>query len=203
MNRRQLVGAAVGGALALWAGWGLYARRSTDRVAYETVARFDGVEVRAYPEQTVVTTHAPTRGVAFRRLFRYIDGANVSRAEIPMTAPVATTSETVRTTAPVSVGETDEGVRMSFYLPPGYAAATAPTPTDSNVVVASEPAGRLAVRRFVGPATARRVASQTETLLSQAAGRGLTVTGEPFLLRYSDPFTPPFMRETEVAVPVA
>lgn len=203
MNRGFLLGTAVGGALALWAGWGLYVRRSTDRVAYETVERFDGVELREYPEQAVVTTLAPTQGEAFRRLFQYIDGANASETEIPMTAPVAATNEPIQMTVPLDVGETEEGVQMSFYLPSNYAAATAPMPTDSSVVVASEPAGRLAVRKFIGPTTSRRVERQTEALLQRVTDRGLKIDGDAFVFRYSDPYTPPFMQETEVAVPVA
>ena len=188
--------------MAAWVGWGLYARATTERIEYETVERFDGVELRDYPERAVVTTVAPTQDEAFQRLVRYIRGGNVSKADIPMTAPVATTPEAVRMTAPVGVGETEEGVRMSFYLPRSYTAATAPTPTDGNVVVASEPAGRLAVRKFIGPATDRRVGKRTESLLRAVTDRGLKVDGDPFVFRYSDPYTPPFMQETEVAVPV-
>lgn len=202
MKHRLLAGAAAG-AMALWVGWGVYVRRTTERVEYETLETFDGVELREYPERTVVTTVAPSQREGFRRLFRYLDGANVPNADIPMTAPVATTGETVRLTAPVGVGEADEGVQMSFYLPQGYSATTAPTPRDSNVVVASEPAGKLAVKRFVGPATPGRVDRQREALLEAVADRGLAVDGDPFVFRYSDPYSPPFMRETEVAVPVA
>lgn len=203
MNRRLLLGGVAAGALALWVGWGLYVRQTTERVGYETIERFDGVELREYPERAVVSTIAPTEREAFRRLFRYIDGDNVSKADIPMTAPVATTGESVAMTAPVGVGSVDEGVRMSFYLPVSYTAATAPTPTDSSVVVASEPAGRLAVRRFMGRGSSDRIERQTEALLQTVTDRGLKIEGDSFIFYYSDPYTPPFMQETEVAVPVA
>lgn len=203
MKPRHLAGTVAAGALALWVGWGVYVRRTTERVEYTVLEAFDGVELRAYPARAVVTTVAPTQGEAFERLFRYIDGENVPNADIPMTAPVATTGEAVPTTAPVGVGDHDEGVRMSFYLPQGYAATTAPVPRDSDVVLASEPAGKLAVRGFVGPATPGRVERQQEALLRAVADRGLEVDGDPFVFRYSDPYTPPFMQETEVAVPVA
>jgi effector-binding domain-containing protein len=204
MKRRLLAGtAAAASALALWVGWGMYVRRSTERVDYTLLESFDGVELREYPERAVATTVAPSQGEAFQRLFRYIDGANVPNADIPMTAPVATTGEAVKMTAPVGVGETEEGIRMSFYLPRGYSASTAPTPRDSNVVVASEPAGKLAVKRFIGPATPGRIDRQRKSLLESVTDRGLKIDGDAFVFRYSDPYTPPFMQETEVAVPVA
>lgn len=203
MNRRLLLGTAVAGVLAAWVGWGVYVRRTTERVEYSVLERFDGIELRSYPEQAVITTVAPTQSIAFQRLFRYIGGANVPDADIPMTAPVATTGETVKMTAPIGVGESEEGVRMSFYLPDGYTAASAPTPSDSNVVVASEPAGKLAVKRFLGPPTSGRIQRQRRLLVRAVTDRGLKINGDTFVFRYSDPYTPPFMQETEVAVPVA
>lgn len=203
MNRRLSIVSALGGVLALWIGWGVYVRRTTERVDYTLLEQFDGVELREYQERAVVTTVAPSQNVAFQRLFRYIDGANVPNADIPMTAPVATSGEAVQMTAPVGVGETEEGVQMSFYLPRGYTATTAPTPRDSNVVVASEPAGKLAVKRFIGPPTPGRIERKRKSLLESVTDRGLKIDGDAFVFRYSDPYTPPFMQETEVAVPVA
>lgn len=197
----------AGGLLAGWVAWGLYSGRSAERVPYERVDRFDGVEIRRYPSTVLAETSAPNGIAAFRRLFGYISGDNERREEISMTAPVATESgQTVSMTAPVRSGEerTERGeeTRMAFYLPPEYGPGTAPVPTDPTVSLVVEPPKTVAVRRFSWYAPERWVARQRRKLLSLLDARGIETRGEPSLLRYDDPWTPPFMRRNEVAVEV-
>lgn len=207
----------AGGLLAAWVGWGVYAKRTTDRVPYETVESFDGVEIRRYPQAVLVETTAPDEGTAFRRLFRYISGANEASEEVSMTSPVRTDGERVAMTAPVRTTaagakvamtapvRTDRNagdVTMAFYLPAEYTPASAPTPTDSAVRLVVEPPRTVAARRFTWYATPRRTARMRRTLLDALADRGVAVRGEPELLQYDDPFTPPFMRHNEVVVEV-
>jgi hypothetical protein len=221
---------AVGGAgLALWTGWGLYSARSTERVPYDTLAELDGVEIRRYPRTILVETTAESNEAAFRRLFRYISGANESGEEVSMTAPVASDAdgETVSMTAPVRTDRTaddapdtdtdgdelsmtapvrtndGDSVTMAFYLPSEYTPATAPTPTDSRVRLVVQPPQTLAVKTFSWWATDERVADQRSALLDTLTERGLDLRGEPFLLQYNAPYTPPFLRRNEVAVAVA
>lgn len=112
---KALVGAA-GGLLAAWVGWGAYVGRVTERVPYETVERFegvdgrrpsarrtesDGVEIRRYPRTVLAETTADDEGVAFDRLFRYISGENEGGDEVAMTAPVSTRGPKLSMTTPV------------------------------------------------------------------------------------------------------
>jgi hypothetical protein len=199
-----------GGLLAGWIGWGLYSGRSAERVPYEGIDRFDGVELRRYPRTVLVETTAPDQITAFRRLFRYISGENEGSEEVSMTAPVATDGGTeIAMTAPVlsDRGGTvdaaqDDDIRMAFYLPPEYDPETAPVPTDPAVRLVVEPPKTVAATRFSWFATNRRVARQRRTLLSTLEAHDVDPRGEPFLLRYDDPWTPPFMRRNEVAVEV-
>ena len=206
------------GLVSLWIGWGAYVTRTTDRVPYETVDSVAGVELRRYPRSVLVETTAADTGTAFRRLFRYISGANEARETVAMTAPVATGGETVAMTAPVRTlkgdGETvamtapvrtdrtDEEVTMAFYLPSEYTAETAPEPTDSDVRLVVEPPRTVAVRQFSWYATTKRVESERRRLLDVLARHDIEVQGEPAVLQYNDPWTPPFMRTNEVAVTV-
>ncbi|SDN01949.1 SOUL heme-binding protein [Halogranum gelatinilyticum] len=220
---------AVGGAgLALWTGWGLYSTRSTERVPYDTLAELDGVEIRRYPRTILVETTAESNEAAFRRLFRYLSGANESSEEVSMTAPVAsdadgqtvsmtapvrterattgardTDSDELSMTAPVRTDDGDGEVTMAFYLPSEYTPATAPTPTDSRVRLVVQPPQTLAVKTFSWWATDERVTDQRSALLDTLAERDLDLRGEPFLLQYNAPYTPPFLRRNEVAVAVA
>ncbi|WP_224447160.1 SOUL family heme-binding protein [Haloprofundus salilacus] len=214
---KQLL-AAAGGALALWTGWGVYSTYDAERVPYETIAEYGDVEIRQYPQTVLVETTADDEEMAFRRLFRYIGGANAGDEEVSMSAPVTTEAagderstagpsrteegEEISMTAPVRTDDETGRVRMAFYLPSEYTPATAPTPTNSQVRLVVEPAQTLAVRRFSWYATDRRVRRQQQKLLDGLEDAGVETLGEPFLLQYNDPYTPPFMRRNEVAVEV-
>ena len=212
---RSILG-AIAGLIALWVGWGAYVARRTERVPYERLDTMDGVELRRYPRTILVETTAPDRGTAFRRLFRYISGANEGGEEVAMTAPVATGGEAIAMTAPVRTarggGEavsmtapvrTDrEGsaVTMAFYLPAEYDAETAPAPTDPEVRLVVEPPRTVASRRFSWYATDDRVERERRALLDVLAEHDVEPLGSPVLLQYNDPWTPPFMRRNEVEV---
>ncbi len=204
LSRAVLAGAGV--LFAGWVGWGIYSTRSAESVPYERLRTLNGVELRKYPRTVLVETTAPDQRTAFRRLFNYISGANRGDESISMTAPVETQNgESISMTTPVrsSSGETDDDqLRMAFYLPREYGPDTAPEPTESDVELVTEPPKAVAVDRFSWYAPAWRVRRRTRALRSTLEREGLEPVGEPSLLRYNDPWTPPFMRRNEVAVAV-
>jgi hypothetical protein len=197
------VGAAAAGLAGLaWVAWGAYASRTTDRVPYTTVRTIDGVEIREYPDLVVARTTAPDEGAAFGRLFRYITGANRESEEIAMTAPVASRGERMGMTAPITTSEAGDDVEMTFYLPATYTVDSAPEPTNEAVAVEQETASTMAVRPFSWYATDGRVARKRSELLETLAEYEVATLGDPFLWQYDPPWTPPFMRRNELAVPV-
>ncbi|MFB6138898.1 MAG: heme-binding protein [Halosimplex sp.] len=218
VRTRTAIAGVLGGAVAAAGAWTLYQRRTTETVPYTTVARLDDVELRRYPATVTVETVAPSENEAFRRLFRYIAGDNEGEREIEMTAPVAVTDrdasrpsaapkavtpgQRIPMTAPVETTDTSGGVRMAFYLPPEYDYESAPVPTDESVDLVAIPERTLAVRRFSWVPTDRRVASETERLLSKLDAAGVATTGEPFFMGYDAPGALPFLRRNEVAVAV-
>ena len=203
LTQTILVGGVV---FAGWIGWGIYSTRKTKSVPYEWQRTLDGSEIRRYTQTIVVETTAPNQLIAFRRLFRYISGANQADESISMTAPVETqTGESIEMTTPVRSERTEsdaETVRMAFYLPSEYDIDTAPEPTDSDVTLVAEPQKTVAVAQFSWYAPEWRVARRTKDLLSTLEREGIEPIGDPYLLRYNDPWTPPFMRRNEVAVEV-
>jgi hypothetical protein len=207
---RQLTKAVlVGGSvfLAGWIGWGIYANRTAQSVPYEQIRQTNGIELRHYPETVRVETTAMNEVAAFRRLFRYISGANQGNESVSMTAPVETQegAEISMTTPVRSEGAESENevVRMAFYLPSEYDTETAPEPTESGVNLVTEPAKTVAVDRFSWYAPEWRVKRRSRTLRSALDQAEIEPVGEPFLLRYNDPWTPPFMRRNEVGIEVA
>jgi hypothetical protein len=229
MVRRSTLLLGAVGLLAIGFGARRYVQdRTTPRVEYHTVARLGDVEIRRYPPTVLVETVAPTESAAFRRLFRYISGANRSATEVSMTAPVESSDESIPMTAPVETGgesagrgdpdasesismttpvesdTTDAGVRMAFYLPAEYDYDTAPRPTDDSVRLVEQPGRTLAVLGFSWFTTDGRVARKTDELLATLADAAdeIDVVDDPFLIRYDGPGVPPFLRTNEVAVEV-
>ncbi|WP_407527094.1 SOUL family heme-binding protein [Methylobacterium oryzisoli] len=177
-------------------------RATYEQPRYAVVRRLPGgVEIRDYAPRAVVETAAdgPGDAEAFRRLFRYITGANRAARLIAMTVPVEQTGRLIAMTAPVEAGA---GV-MRFVLPRRVAEAGAPVPTDPLVRIALVPAQRLAALRFSGrPTPAARRAREAE-LLGALAQAGLAPAGAVAFLGYDPPVTVPFLRRNEVVVAVA
>jgi SOUL heme-binding protein len=209
MNRRTTglltAGVAV---IAAISAKRVYEGRSAERVPYQVVDRLDGVELRRYPRTLLVETTAADGRTAFDRLFRYLGGANDASEDVEMTAPVRTDEGEegieLPMTAPVRTGDGTERVEvtMAFYLPAAYDPASAPIPTDPSVRLVVEPTRTLAVASFSWYATAARTERVTTRLEETLAGHGISPAGEPFLLRYDPPLTPPFFRTNEVAVDI-
>jgi hypothetical protein len=167
---------------------------------YEVVGRAGpAVEVRRYgPRLAAETALDPgTRDRAFGLLAGYIFGKNRARgggggsAKIAMTTPV----EMANSGPP--------RVAMRFFLPRSLSRETAPEPADGRVRVVEVPAETLAVLRFSGATDDARIAERKAALLRELDGSAWAPAGEPVFLGYDPPFTPPFLRRNEVAVPVA
>ena len=91
---------------------------------------------------------------------------------------------------------------MAFFLPAALEFDTAPRPTDDAVSLVEVPARTLAVASFSWWPTQRRVAEYERHLERTLADAGIDPAGDPFLLGYDPPGTPPFLRRNEVAVEV-
>ena len=176
-----------------------------DRVAERT-------EVRRYPPQVIAEAivEAPDersgRRTAFRALFDYISGANRSQAKISMTAPVETAkpSETIAMTVPVETPAQAAGrYAMRFFLPAEYDLQSAPQPIDPRVRVLEMPERTLAVLRFTGSRDAQNVARHLADLEAIVKGSRWRAVGETTTMFYDPPWTIPFLRRNEVAVPVS
>lgn len=188
----KLVGGAVGaaaGALGAWTLADALSKWRVERVDCTHVGDVDGVELRRYPELVRVETTAPSERTAFRRLYRYIDGANDGGESVAMTAPVETE-------------ESDGDVTMSFFLPDSYTPETAPEPSNDAVSLVVDAPKTLAVLSFSWWTPGFRVRKQESGLLDTLEATDIEIVGEPALRRYDAPFTPPFRRTNEVVVEV-
>lgn len=213
MIRRTM---ALAAAAALLAGCTVFGVRSgTEEPPYRELARLaGGVEVRAYEPRLYAEATAPAdasspRNAAFRKLFRYIAGANRTEAEIAMTIPVETDEPTagreIAMTAPVETAEGagDGAMTMRFFLPADMTLETAPQPTDPAVRIGRLPPQTMAVLRFSGSTRDSRVAARKRDLMrALEAADDWRATGAPTAYFYDPPWTLPFVKRNEVAVPV-
>ena len=194
---------------------GFFGVRLYEEPRYAVEARLDaGVEIRRYEPrlaaEVVIAGATPDEELerAFRALFAYIAGANAGSAggeKIAMTAPVevARQPERIAMTAPVETVRGDTGTRMRFFLPARFTRETAPTPSDLRVRIVDAPPETLAVLRFSGTASDGEIAQRRGALLRALEASRWRPDGEPVAFFYDAPFTLPFVRRNEVAVPVS
>jgi hypothetical protein len=180
--------------------------RDIETPDHEVVARpSEDVEIRRYAPRLAAETVADSDGAAFRRLFDYISGENAGGAEIAMTAPVETREggEEIAMTAPVeTLPAGGDQVRMRFFLPAEYDRATAPAPTRPDVRLVEYPARTEAVLRYSGLPLGYRADTRKTRLRAALDGSGWTAAGPAATYYYDPPWTLPWNRRNEVAIPV-
>jgi hypothetical protein len=185
---------------------------------YTVVHRDGPIEYRQYAPYLVAETviedarsHSAAGNEGFRRLFRYITGANRSQAKIAMTAPVAQgavdssppAGEKIAMTAPVEQSPAAQGWRVAFMVPSDYDLATAPVPTDPRVQVREVPGRLVAALTWSGRWTDANFEAWRAELEVALADAGVEPAGPVQAAMYNGPFTPPFLRRNEVLVEVS
>ena len=184
--KANLIFMVIGGALlSLWVGWGVYIIYGIERPHYEVLERLSRqVEIRQYDQQIWISATDTTDNASFSVLASYIFGRNKERQNVAMTAPVIT-----------------DGT-MSFILPAVLSEQSAPTPDGQPIQFTTVAPRQVATLKFSWFTNAKRVEKKTAQLLEVLNEHGITTQGEPFLMRYNDPWTPPFMRRNEVGIVV-
>lgn len=175
-----------------------------------TVVQISGIfEVRDYEPhilaETLVDGSLEEAGnIAFRRLFKYISGANHSRSSIAMTAPVSQESsgEKIAMTAPVSQQPSAGQWSVSFMMPANYTLATLPTPDDTSITLRQVPARRMAAVRYSGTWSEKNYLDYKERLENWIKENGFEISGETVWARYNPPFTLWFLRRNEILIPI-
>ncbi|MGC1209775.1 MAG: heme-binding protein [Micromonospora sp.] len=184
----------------------------TEQQPYRVVSRHPGFELRRYPAHLVAELRVEgpfekAGNEAFRPLARYLSGANRSRREIAMTAPVvqeSTGAERIAMTAPVlqEEGERPGSWLVWFVMPAGFTAATLPEPEDPRITTREIPAQLAAAVRFSGRWTARAFEERATALGRAVTAAGLQPTGAVRYARFDPPWKPWFLRRNEVVLPV-
>jgi hypothetical protein len=214
LSRPIQAGIIILGLLFLWTLYGVFISMSVPEARYEVSESLENkVEIRSYPEEIWATTVAEDQNNAFGPLFRYISGDNDKGEKIEMTAPVVTPTpqpagtgstkgEKIEMTAPVVSMNTEKGQFMAFIMPERFDINSIPKPSSSRVKIELVEPRKLATIRFSGYLTQENYKKNLEQLNKTLENRGISTIGEPLLMQYNDPWTPPFSRRNEIAVQV-
>jgi hypothetical protein len=145
------------------------------------------------------------RGEAFRTIAGYIFGANKGREKIDMTAPVeiGSAGKKIAMTAPGEVKSSDGALVMRFFMPAKYSREQLPEPSDPRVKLIELPTTTVAVLRFSGSTDDAAVTIYTVMLMKALQSTNWKVAGRATAFFYNPPWTLPFLRTNEVAIPVA
>ena len=180
-----------------------------EEAKYEVIKQDNKFEIRDYAAhiiaETVVEGNLEDAGnKAFRRLFRYISGANRARENVAMTAPVSQQpmGGKIKMTAPVGQQRVKDGWGVSFMMPDSYTLETLPEPEDPKVTLRQVPVRRMAAVRYSGFWSEKGYLRHKLELESWIQKMGLTIVGDPVWARYNPPFTPWFLRRNEILIPV-
>ncbi|WP_458318117.1 SOUL family heme-binding protein [Mycolicibacterium brisbanense] len=154
-----------------------------------------GVQIRHYGPRIAAETriHAneeAARSAGFRRLARYIFGANQQREAIAMTMPVG------------QQGSEQQSWVIRFYLPTGSTLQSLPTPDDEHVALVELAPETVAVLRFSGDRGPSRIAEKTRQLRETLRDYGFAPVGEPSAWFYDPPWTLACRRRNEIAIAV-
>jgi len=166
-----------------------------EKVNYTLLKKIGKIEIRRYPN--IIVAQVDGYGdEGFNLLFRYISGANQTKQNIEITAPVI--SQRIPMTMPVI---SDQG-SIAFVMPSDYILETTPEPLDDRIRIIAVPSRVVAVLKFSGRWSQTIYEARAKELIEELVQYEIKKHGKVFAMRYSGPFTPWFIRKNEVAVEV-
>lgn len=178
---------------------------ATDEIAHKVLKEEGNIEIRAYEPSVVAEVEVRAQrdeatGKAFRTLFNYISGNNVSSKKIAMTTPVAQeASQKIDMTTPVSQEKSGENTWMiAFYMPNEMSFETTPKPKDKRINIRAVPAKKMIAIRFSGRSTDSNVYQHEKELRDYIKKSDIKFKDKPLYAFYSAPFVPWFLKRNEV-----
>lgn len=168
--------------------------RTEPQPEFEVLHKDGNKEIRRYASYTKATVmvrgpYEEARRVAFHTLFNYISGANSSRREIAMTAPV--------------LNESSDVVRMSFIMPKDWPRPALPFPLNPSIELEEVPTTTVAVLTYSWSSNELRNEKLGRELKSWLHVNGMyEATGRPIWAGYDPPYALPFLKKNEVMIEV-
>tara|TARA_B100001250_G_scaffold360149_1_gene337467 strand:+ start:348 stop:941 length:594 start_codon:yes stop_codon:yes gene_type:complete len=157
---------------------------SYEETNYEVVNKTETYEIRKYSDRLAVQVMQNNQNNSFRKLFKYISGANLSSEKIDMTTPVTQT-------------EKGDDLFMQFYLPSKFKKKTVPIPSSSEVEIVTVQGGYYAVIKYSGRSTDKNFYKHLKILKQNLSKDNISIKGTGIKATYNGPFTIPVLRRNE------
>mgnify|MGYP001156955111 FL=1 len=171
-----------------------------EETSYRILAANQIYEIREYDDRLAVQTSQENgQNRAFRKLFKYISGSNLSSTKIEMTIPV-TQSIKIDMTTPVTQKFQDGKIIMRFFLPRKFQLETAPQPLSEDLSITVVKGGKYAVMKYSGRSTVKNFEKHSKLLLEALSVNKITTLDDPIKATFNGPLTPFFVRRNEVMI---
>ena len=171
-----------------------------EETSYRVITANQIYEIREYDDRLAVQTRQKNgQNGAFRKLFKYISGSNISSTKIEMTTPV-TQSIKIDMTTPVTQKFQDGEIIMKFFLPRKFQLKTAPQPLSEDLSVVIVKGGKYAVIKYSGRSTYKNFERHSKVLLEALATEKIKTVDHPIKATFNGPLTPFFMRRNEAMI---
>jgi len=184
-------------------GCSLIGISTTEEPNFNVLLSDNYFEIREYDKTVVVETtvekdYSEASDEAFRRLFKYISGANLASQKISMTAPVAmqNADSSASQKSKFFKERSTSGWKMGFVLPSEFDLNTSPKPESDLLVVRSVPAKRVAVASFTGRWKVEKYNEVAQELTAWLDQTNLKISSSPTAAAYDPPWTILFCGET-------
>ena len=158
---------------------------ANEEAKYDIVYKTNIYEIRFYSERLVVESVYNNDSNTFRKLFKYISGANNNSQKIEMTIPVTQIKK-------------DNTNFMQFILPSKFNKKTIPIPSNSDVEISIIEEGYFAVIKYSGRSSDKNFIKYSKTLQEKLLEDKILIKGSPIKATYNGPFTLPLLRRNEV-----
>ena len=173
-----------------------------EETSYRVIAVNEIYEIRDYDDRLAVQTIQKNgQNDAFRKLFKYISGSNISSTKIEMTTPV-TQSVKIDMTTPVTQKFQDGDMIMKFFLPRKFKIKTAPQPLSEDLAIVIVKGGKYAVIKYSGRSTFKNFEKHSKVLLAALSNDKIITVDQPIKATFNGPLTPFFMRRNEAMIRV-
>ena len=171
-----------------------------EETSYRVIAVNEIYEIRDYDDRLAVQTIQKNgQNDAFRKLFKYISGSNISSTKIEMTTPV-TQSVKIDMTTPVTQKFQDGDMIMKFFLPRKFKLKTAPQPISEDLAIVIVKGGKYAVIKYSGRSTFKNFEKHAKVLLEALSNDKIITVDQPIKATFNGPLTPFFMRRNEAMI---
>ena len=150
-------------------------------------------EVRKYQSMIVakvsVSKKKGGKSLGFRKIFSYISGHNQKMESISMTVPVLN-------------WEAEDQYFTAFVMPHNYLNKPLPLPDDPEIKFEKVTFKKVAVYRFNGSISSKKIASIESQLYQWLQAKGYNAISEARLARYNPPFSFPYFRRNELLIEI-